>query len=64
MEFDTTTTAMGFVLLVLIGVGVSWATPMGQRTVLMMVLPALVIYGLLTLALGVKHGEYRARGGR
>lgn len=64
MEFDTTTTAIGFVLLVLIGVGVSWATPMGQRTVLMMVLPALVIYGLLTLALGVKHGEYRARSGR
>lgn len=64
MEFDTATTAIGFVLLVLIGVGVTWATPMGPRTVLMMVLPSLVIFGLLALALGVKHGEYRARGSR
>ena len=60
MKFDTTTTAAGFVLLVLIGVGVTWMTPMGGSTVLMMVLPSLVIFGLLALALGVKHGEYRA----
>ncbi|HKJ58465.1 MAG TPA: hypothetical protein VKA37_04490 [Halobacteriales archaeon] len=64
MEFDTTTTAAGFVLLVLIGVGVTWMTPMGQSTVLMMVLPSLVIFGLLALALGVKYGEYRARANR
>ena len=64
MDFDTTTTAAGFVLLVLIGVGVTWMTPMDGSTVLMMVLPSLVIFGLLVLALGVKHGEYRARGSR
>lgn len=63
MEFDLTTTAVGFVLLVLIGVGVSWVM-MPPRIVLMMVLPSLVVYALLTLALGVKHGEYRARAGR
>jgi len=39
-------------------------TPMGQSTVLMMVLPSLVIFGLLALALGVKYGEYRARANR
>ena len=64
MEFDTTTTAAGFVLLVLISVGVTWTTPMGQSTVLMMVLPSLVIFGLLALGLGVKHGEYRAKANR
>lgn len=64
MEFDTTTTAAGFVLLVLIGVGATGTTPMGGSTVLTMVLPSLVIFGLLALVLGVKHGEYRARAGR
>ena len=63
MDFDTTTTAAGFVLLVLIGVGVSWVM-MPPRIVLMMVLPSLVVFALLSLALGVKHGEYRARGSR
>ena len=37
---------------------------MGGSTVLMVVLPSLVIFGLLALALGVKHGEYRAGGSR
>ena len=60
MEFDTTTTGVAFVVLVLLGVAIAWVTPMGQRTVLMMVLPALVFYGLVALAVGVKHGEYRA----
>ena len=64
MQFDLTTTAVGFVLLVAIGVGVTWMTPMGGSTVLMMVLPSLVVFGLLALALGVKHGEYRAGAGR
>lgn len=63
MEFDLPTTAAGFVLLVLVGVGVSWVM-MPPRIVLMMVLPSLVVYALLTLILGVKHGEHRARAGR
>lgn len=63
MEFDTVTTAAGFVLLVLIGLGVSWVM-MPPRIVLMMVLPSLVIYGVVALVLGVKHGEHRATAGR
>jgi len=62
MEFDTTTTAAGFVLLVLIGLGVSWVM-MPPRIVLMMVLPSLVVYGVLALALGVKHGQHRSTAG-
>jgi len=34
---------------------------MKPPTILMMVLPSMVVFGLLTLALGAKHGEYRAK---
>lgn len=59
MEFDRPTTASAFVVLVLVGLGAAWATPMAPSTVLMMVLPALVVYGAVMLSLGIKHGEYR-----
>lgn len=36
------------------------ATPMGTDTILMMVAPSMIVFGLLMLVLGVKHGEYRA----
>ncbi|MDY6776063.1 hypothetical protein ACEU6E_06695 [Halorutilales archaeon Cl-col2-1] len=62
MEFDLTKTAGLFVLIVALGVGGLVAAPMMRpSTVLMMVLPSMVIYGLITLAIGVKHGEYRAK---
>jgi hypothetical protein len=38
--------------------------PMGTTTILMMVLPSTVVFGLICLVLGVKHGEFRATGGR
>lgn len=60
MEYDTTTTGLAFLALVAVGAAVSLAMPMSTSTVLMMVLPSLVVYGLATLALGVKHGEHRA----
>ncbi len=60
MEFTTRNTIVAFIVLVHLGLGVSLATPMGVRTVFMMVLPALVIYGLIAVTLGIKHGEYRA----
>jgi hypothetical protein len=60
MEFDRTRTAVAFVAVLAIGVGISMATPMTTDTVLMMVLPSMVVFGLVMLALGVKHGEHRA----
>ena len=60
MEFDRVTTAVAFVIVVAVATGVTVATPMDTSTVLMMVLPSIVIFGLVVLALGVKHGEYRA----
>jgi hypothetical protein len=61
MEFDTKTTAAIFLGIVVLGTAGMTFTPMATSTVLMMVLPSVVIFGLLMIALGVKHGEYRAR---
>jgi hypothetical protein len=60
MDFDRVTTAVAFVIVVAVATGVTVATPMDTSTVLMMVLPSIVVFGLVVLALGVKHGEYRA----
>ncbi|AFK18578.2 MULTISPECIES: DUF7333 family protein [Haloferax] len=60
MEFDLTKTVallVGLVVLgtaALIGMGV-----METNTVLMMVTPAMLAFGVICLAIGVKHGEYR-----
>jgi hypothetical protein len=61
MEFTTGTTAGLFVAIVALGVGALIVAPMMQAsTVLMMVLPSMAVFGLITLAIGVKHGAYRA----
>lgn len=61
MEFDEKITAAVFVVVIAVGVGALIAAPMmGTDTVLMMVAPSMVIFGAIMLALGVKHGEYRA----
>ncbi|MCL7417076.1 MAG: hypothetical protein M8354_04465 [Halalkalicoccus sp.] len=59
MEFDLPKTAAAFVALIALGV-VGTTPMMGTGTVLMMVLPSMVVFGLVVLAIGVKHGEYRA----
>ena len=61
MEFDLTKTAAVFVAIVAAGVAALVAAPMmGTQTVLMMVAPSMLVFGLVMVALGVKHGEYRA----
>jgi len=63
MEFDLPKTAAVFVAIVAVGVGglVGTPIPMQTSTILMMVLPSMAVFGLVCLAVGVKHGEYRAR---
>jgi hypothetical protein len=62
MKFTTGITGGLFAVIVAIGVGALIVAPMMQpATVLMMVLPSMVVFGLLTLVLGTKHGEYRAK---
>ena len=61
MEFDlpvTVAVLLGIVALgtvALIGMGF-----MATSTVLMMVTPAMLVFGAIALFVGVKHGEYRA----
>ncbi|WP_049921095.1 DUF7333 family protein [Halopiger djelfimassiliensis] len=63
MEFNLPTTAGAFLLVIALGVGGLLAAPMMQMsTVLMMVAPSMIVFGLIMLGLGVKHGEYRATG--
>ncbi|WP_123538675.1 DUF7333 family protein [Halosimplex salinum] len=61
MELDLTKTAAAFVVLIAAGVGGLIAMDvMPQDTVLMMVAPSMVAFGLICLAIGVAHGQYRA----
>ena len=59
MEFNTTTTAIAFIILLAVLVGGTAMSPMSTSTVAM-VSVGLLVFGTLSLALGVKHGEYRA----
>jgi hypothetical protein len=61
MEFDGTTTLGIFVALIVVGAGGLLASGvMAVGTILMMVLPAMIVFGLVCLAIGVQYGEYRA----
>ncbi|MFC4542106.1 hypothetical protein ACFO5R_09215 [Halosolutus amylolyticus] len=61
MEFDLPKTAIVFLVVIGLGVGGLIAAPMMTTgTVLTMVAPSMIVFGLLMLAIGVKHGEYRA----
>lgn len=61
MEFDLPTTAAAFIAVIAIGVGGLIAAPMmTTNTVLMMVAPSMIVFGLIMLAIGVAHGQYRA----
>ncbi|MFC6756016.1 MULTISPECIES: DUF7333 family protein [Haloarcula] len=59
MELDALKTAVAFLVLFgVLAVG-TLMSPMQMSTV-MMVLGGLLVFGVVTLLLGVKHGEYRA----
>jgi len=62
MEFNLTTTAAIFVVVIAVGVGglIGSPVPMGTDTILMMVAPSMTVFGLICLGLGVKFGEHRA----
>ena len=59
MELDAIKTAAAFLVLFgVLAVG-TLMSPMATSTVTM-VLGGLLVFGVVTLLLGVKHGEYRA----
>ena len=59
MNFDITTTAITFVILLAVLIGGTVMSPMRTSTVVM-VSVALVVFGVLSLFIGIKHGEHRA----
>ena len=59
MKFDTTTTAVAFLVLLAVLLGGTFTSGMPPR-VSAFVSVGLVLFGFATLLLGVKHGEYRA----
>jgi hypothetical protein len=63
MEFDTAKTIGALVVLVALGTaGLAGMGVMPTQVVLMMVAPSMLVFGAICLAIGVKHGEYRAEG--
>lgn len=59
MEFDARVTYGVFVLLLLIIVGGTVTSPM-PRPLSLGISAGLVVFGIVSLFLGIKHGEYRA----
>lgn len=65
MEFNAAVTYGALVGLVVLGTAALIAMGvMATGTVLMMVAPSMLVFGAICLVLGIKHGEYRARGAR
>jgi hypothetical protein len=61
MALDLTKTAVIFLALIAVGIGgLAVSGVMAVGTIMMMVLPSTVVFGLVCLALGVQYGEYRA----
>ncbi|WP_231184449.1 hypothetical protein [Haladaptatus sp. DYF46] len=61
MEFDLPVTVVALLIIVAIGTaGLIGMGAMATSTVLMMVAPSMLVFGLIALFIGVKHGEYRA----
>ena len=62
MDFNLPVTLGVLIAVVGVGVGglIASPIPMATGTILMMVAPSMLVFGLLAFGLGVKHGEYRA----
>jgi len=62
MEFNFPVALGALIAVVAVGVGglIASPIPMATGTILMMVAPSMLAFGLLAFGLGVKHGEYRA----
>lgn len=62
-EFDAISTILAFFAVVTAGIAGLLVLPIGMTTdtVLMMVLPSMVVFGAIMLAIGIAHGKHRAR---
>lgn len=62
-ELNAISTAVAVAVVIGAGAIGLLVMPMGMttETVLTMVLPSMMIYGLIILAIGIAHGQYRGR---
>lgn len=62
-ELDALSTVIAFIAVVVVGVGGLLVIPVGMDDdiVLTMVLPSMLVFGGIMLAIGVAHGQYRGR---
>jgi len=62
MDFNLPVALGALIAVVAVGVGglIASPIPMTTGTILMMVAPSMLVFGLLAFGLGVKHGEFRA----
>lgn len=61
-QLDTVGTLIAFVAIIAVGTAGLFALPIGMTTdtILMMVLPSMIVFGAIMLAIGIAHGQYRA----
>lgn len=60
MEFSLPVALGALLAIVVLGVaGLVTSDVMATETILMMVAPSMLVFGLVAFGLGVKHGEYR-----
>ena len=62
MKFSLPVALGALVVVVAAGVGglIVAPIPMGTDTIVMMVAPSMLVFGLVAFGIGVKHGEFRA----
>jgi hypothetical protein len=61
MEFSLPVALGALLVIVAVGVaGLATSGVMALETVVMMVAPSMLVFGLVAFALGVKHGQFRA----
>ena len=60
VEFNATTTGIAFGALLVVILGGTFSSPMATSTKTM-VGGGLLVFGIVSLLLGMKYGEYRAR---
>lgn len=61
MQFSLSVSLGALLALVAVGVaGLAASGVMTLQTILVMVAPSMLVFGLVAFGLGVKHGEFRA----
>lgn len=61
-ELNEVATVIATVLVIGVGIGGLWILPldMTEDTILTMVFPSMIAFGVIMLAIGISHGKYRA----